>query len=216
MTIVIKRFDFGRLLKDVCEFLLVDYETAPRQIRDDFMRLLHQPLQRLLKGRIRFTERDDKIGQQLTTRARIDAVLRHQEFGYFGIGIHIQYGVGDRTFIIRRHRKYPEFMRFADDARDADASFQFNIAKYIVTQSLMRKREKCSMPRLHSPATFTIVSTNANAIFSSRAMFHPDRRRITLSLGTRSVTTVCGFMNSTKTRRLYDDDERQRSTRNFW
>ena len=132
MTIVIKRFDFGRLLKDVCEFLLVDYETAPRQIRDDFMRLLHQPLQRLLKGRIRFTERDDKIGQQLTTRARIDAVLRHQEFGYFGIGIHIQYGVGDRTFIIRRHRKYPEFMRFADDARDADASFQFNIAKYIV------------------------------------------------------------------------------------
>ena len=132
MTIVIKRFDFGRLLKEVCDFLLVDYETAPRKIRDDFMRLLHLPLQRLLKGRIRFTERDDKIGQQLTTRARIDAVLRHQEFGYFGIGIHIQYGVGDRIFVIRRHRKYPEFMRFADDARDADASFQFNIAKYIV------------------------------------------------------------------------------------
>jgi len=134
MAIVIKRVDIGQLLRDVWEFLSDDYETRPQKIQDDFMRLLRKPLQRLLKGRIRFWGwgNIDKIGQQLNTRARVDATLRHPEFGRFGIGIHIQYGMGDRTFIIRKHWKSPKTMKYADDARKADATFGISIAKYIV------------------------------------------------------------------------------------
>jgi hypothetical protein len=86
-------------------FMPNDFQTAARQSHNDFMRLLRQPLEKLLEGNIVSTEGNGEIGQLLDTRGGIDAILDHPKFGLFGIGIRIQYGHNYRTFTIRKQRE---------------------------------------------------------------------------------------------------------------
>jgi hypothetical protein len=103
-----------------------------RLIQNDFRSVLRKRLQRLLKGFIFLTRSNDKFGQMLDTRARVDATLLHPEYGRCGIGIHMQYGMGNRAFTIRNDQEFQEKTEFANDAKSADATFRAKIAKYIV------------------------------------------------------------------------------------
>ena len=110
-----------------------------RLIQNDFKSVLRKRLQRLLKGLVFLTWSNDKFGQMLDTRARVDATLVHPEYGLFGIGIHMQYGTENRTFTIRHDQEFQGKTEFANDAKSSDAMFRSKIAKYVVHASLDNK-----------------------------------------------------------------------------
>jgi hypothetical protein len=111
-----------------------DFQTASQQSQNDFMRLLHKPLEKLLEGNIVSTEWNGEIGQLLDTRGGIDAILDHPKYGLLGIGIRIQYGQEYRTFTIRKQRETQaktEFEKYTDALVESAMIPKFSIHAYI-------------------------------------------------------------------------------------
>ncbi|MCL2349444.1 MAG: hypothetical protein FWC50_14430 [Planctomycetaceae bacterium] len=111
-----------------------DFQTASQQSQSDFLRILQNPLEQLLEGRIVSTEGNGEIGHLLDTRAGIDAILDHPKYGLLGIGIRIQYGRDYRTFTIRKQRETQvktEYAKHADAMLEGGITTKFNIHAYI-------------------------------------------------------------------------------------